>query len=460
MLCLSHVAATIAAKYRAQIRDGWQEPTNIYTVTALPPGERKSAVYAAVMNPAYKFEQQLQAEMVPIIASMQTERKLLEDRVKYLCTSHARQKDANQRNKDKQDAKEAARELAAFKVPATPQIIADDCLTEKMGSLLAEQGGRMLLSAPEGTCFEIAKGRYSETPNFDVFLKGHAGDPLRCDRISRGHEAVDRPALTIAVAVQPDVIRGLAEEATMLARGFLARFLFSIPKSYVGSRKVAPAAVAPSLAQTFATNILSLWKLPACCDERGEYTPTILEFSPSGDAVMRDLERWLEPQLGEDAPLAHLGGWAGKLAGAIARLAAILHAASCIGSSTTISPAIDGDTVDAAVRIGRDYLLPHALSAFGLMGADPRMVLAKRALCRLHDFVDSVEFVSKGVISKRDIHVHIMGTHFSVDQVDAVVEVLINYGCLRRYIEPAKHGPGRKPGPHYEVHPSLIEKRL
>ena len=71
----------------------------------------------------------------------------------------------------------------------------------------------MLLASAEGTAFEIAKGRYSETANFDVFLKGHAGDPLRVGRISRDSEAVNSPALSCALAVQPDVISGLAEQA-------------------------------------------------------------------------------------------------------------------------------------------------------------------------------------------------------------------------------------------------------
>jgi hypothetical protein len=55
----------------------------------------------------------------------------------------------------------------------------DDETPESLSRLIAQQRGRMLQASAEGTCFEIVKGRYSEAANFDVYLKGHAGDPLR-----------------------------------------------------------------------------------------------------------------------------------------------------------------------------------------------------------------------------------------------------------------------------------------
>src|SRR5262245_8240777 len=128
----------------------------------------------------------------------------------------------------------SAAELVAFAVPEPPQFFCDDITPEELGRLLARQGGRVLQAGPEGTAFEIAKGRYSEAPNFDVYLKGHAGDPLRVNRVGRGYDVVDRPALSLALAVQPDVIAGLASEATLRQRGFLARFLYSAPASLVG----------------------------------------------------------------------------------------------------------------------------------------------------------------------------------------------------------------------------------
>ncbi|GAA3010945.1 hypothetical protein Sfulv_31820 [Streptomyces fulvorobeus] len=49
------------------VRGNWREPTNLYTVVALPPGNRKSAVFALLTNPLYEAEKQLKAAMKPVI---------------------------------------------------------------------------------------------------------------------------------------------------------------------------------------------------------------------------------------------------------------------------------------------------------------------------------------------------------------------------------------------------------
>src|SRR5262249_33636604 len=189
---------------------------------------------------------------------------------------------------------------------------------------LARQGGRMLQASPEGTAFEIAKGRYSETANFDVYLKGHAGDPLRTDRVSRECDAVEQPALSLALAPQPDVIRGLAAPASMRGRGSRARLRSALPVSVVGGRDVGLPPVPAAAADRYHELMLTLWRIPAQPDgEDGKPDQHVIRFSASADAVLQELERWLEPQLAEGEPLSHLAGWASKLAGAIARPARV-----------------------------------------------------------------------------------------------------------------------------------------
>ncbi len=51
--CLALAAMSTAAGGRAEleVRPGWREPLNLYTVVAMPPGSRKSAVFAAMIAP-------------------------------------------------------------------------------------------------------------------------------------------------------------------------------------------------------------------------------------------------------------------------------------------------------------------------------------------------------------------------------------------------------------------------
>jgi hypothetical protein len=113
----------------------------------------------------------------------------------------------------------------------------------------------------EGGVFDLIAGRYSNgAPNLDVYLKAHAGDSLRVDRVGRDSESVDAPALTIGLTIQPEVLRGLAEKPGFRGRGLLARFLFSLPRSGIGYRKISTSPVRPWEIKTYYRIILDLFR--------------------------------------------------------------------------------------------------------------------------------------------------------------------------------------------------------
>jgi hypothetical protein len=373
----------------------------------------------------------------------------MEARLKYLEGQAGKAEDLQIRQGLKNEAATLAKELAAFDVPDAPQLFCDDETPENLARLLSRQGGRMLQTSAEGTAFEIAKGRYSETANFDVYLKGHAGDTLRVGRISRQGETVEQPALSVAVAVQPDVIRGLATEASMKGRGFLARYLFGVPKSLVGRRKTKPKPMPTTVANAYREKMQLVWALEGKKGGNGKPTTTFIRFSPSADAKMEEFEAWLEPQLGDGEPLSSLAGWANKLAGAIARIAGILHVAAGAGGAD-YGLEISDETVEAAVRIGRDYLLPHAKAAFALMGADPRTHDAQQILKWLKnatgDSVKTVNSVKGGglfAVSRRDIHAGVFGGSRRAEELEPALGLLVEFGYLRQADEQQRPGPGR-----------------
>jgi hypothetical protein len=127
----------------------------------------------------------------------------------------------------------------------------------------------------------------------------------------------------------------------------------------------------------------------------------------------------------------------------------------------SLGEVVQRETVEAAIRIGRDYFLPHARAALELMGADPRIADAKRVLRWLADPANSVKSVKsvKGVrvLSQRDVRALILGSHRTDEESDGVIRLLLNRGFMRPYIEEAKSGPGRKPSPKYEIHPSVFK---
>jgi hypothetical protein len=463
MLSLAHIGASLSHKFRVSIRTGWPEPVNIFTVTALDVGERKSAVFRAAMAPAYEHESEKRAEMAPLIAAAKAEHALLESRLKHLVGRAAKETDEPTREQLRNDAKEAGRELAKHSVPEEPQLLCDDISPEELARLLTLHGGKMLQAGPEGTAFEIAKGRYSKRPVFDVYLKGHSGDPLRTNRISRAREAEDDPALSAALAVQPDVIDGLATEASLKRRGFLARWLYAMAQSLVGHREIAAKPVAEDVALAYRQNLLSLWRLNGAVGEDGKPAPNWLRFSTAADQAMQDFERWLEPQLARGEELSLLGGWANKLAGAIARLAAILHMATAAGGAAGWQHEIGESVVRSAIRIGRNYLLPHARAAFALMGADEKLEMAQAVwenLCRSISAGSEYSEYSESApptVTRRDIHQQNRRQFVTARDLDPVLEILVDRGFLRPVADSGQSGRGHA-SPQYRVNPLALKK--
>jgi hypothetical protein len=454
MLCLALASAAVARNYRVLVREDWSEPLNLFTVTALPPGERKSAVFAEAVRPVVTFEAEERARLAGEIAAASAERRILERQLARAERAVAEAAPAEQAGL-RAAARALAVQLAGLVVPAAPQLWCDDATPETVATLLARQGGRMLVASAEGTPFEIAKGRYSDPgkANFDVYLKGHAGDSLRVNRQGREAELIDRPALSAALAVQPDVIRGLAEVPAMRGRGFLARWLYSLPASLVGVRKVTARAVPEDVRQDYATVMLGLWRLPGTLDAAGRPYHHWVRFSAEAARVLEELMAWLEPQLGQGGELASLAGWAGKLAGAAARVAAVWHLSDAVRNSGPRDAPVSAGTVADACLLARGYCLPHARAAFAVMGADERVNDARHLLrwARAHARDLGGSGGRGPVVSKRTIYKACQHRWPTVEGLDPVLSLLARHHYVRA-LPPPKGQPGR-PSMEYEFNP-------
>ncbi|PLS79150.1 MAG: hypothetical protein CYG59_14710, partial [Chloroflexi bacterium] len=328
MLAIAVLATACATKFRVRVKEGWTEPTNIFTVTALPPGSRKSGVFRDMIAPLVAYEREEMQRVKPLISEAQLEFKVLSGRREKAEKAAINAPDDDMRTQNQDEALHIARELDALTVPVTPRLIADDVTPEKLASMLAEHNGHIAVLSAEATVFDLMAGRYSKgTPNFDVFLKGHAGDELRVDRGSRS-DYVAHPALTLGITVQPSVIQGLTEKPSFQGRGLLGRFLYALPASGLGRRTHATPPVAPAIHTTYERNITALLHLPYSSDEYGEATAHMLRFDAQAYAALQTFQQQIEPHLDDAGDLGHMTDWASKLAGALARIAALLHVAA------------------------------------------------------------------------------------------------------------------------------------
>jgi replicative DNA helicase len=162
--------------------------------------------------------------------------------------------------------------------------------------------------------------------------------------------------------------------------------------------------------------------------------------------LLLGFERELEPRLAAGSgDLAHLAGWAAKLAGATCRIAGLLHLASHLRDGW--AQPISADTFAGAIQLA-DYLTDHARAVFDLMGADPRVDDARWLL-------DWIRRTSQVQFTRRDAHHAAPRGRFpKATDLDPTLALLEEHGWLRR-VDADSPGPkgGRPASPRFLVNP-------
>lgn len=483
MLALSVLSTCCGRHVVVQATPGWTEPVNLYTITAMPPASGKSPTFAAMMAPieAYEREQVLAAKHD--IARKQNERDMLEAQLASAKKNAATAKTERDQLNAMDRVDELTQRLVEFDVPVEPRMIVDDISSEKLATMLFQQGGRIAALSAEGDIFSIMAGRYSgdSAPNFGVYLKAHAADTLRVDRSNRA-EYVQRPALTMGLTVQPDVLRSFADKKMFRGQGLLARFLYAIPKSLVGHRTTRSEPCPQELRLAYAENVKHLLRIipilaSGYSENSGNCGDRQKDYGDSGNIVLGSMLEhlsiyslslslqsyqlfiqfadWLEPQLAEDGgELSHIADWASKLRGGVLRIAGLLHMAEYISymaphnSHNPQNTQINESTLARAIAIAQ-YLILHARAAFAEIGADPSVVAARKVLAWL-------EKQQPREVSRRDIYQAVKGTFKRTADLDPVLELLADHGYVRPRDMDERPGPGRKPSQIYDVNPALF----
>ena len=321
-------------------------------------------------------------------------------------------------------------------------------------SKLADQGGRFALLSAESEIFAVIAGRYSGTPNLNVFLKGHAGDELRVDRRGRPREVVARPALTLGVCTQPEALAELAAIPGAAGRGLLGRFLFSIPDSNIGSRDSNPDVGDPAAHETYARNLTALVtalrpvpsRLTGTDDAPGALTLTL---TPQAAELVNTIAAAFEKAMADGGPLAQLRDWGGKAVGTMMRIAGLLHLAEHVEDGW-YQP-ISAETVTAAHAL-IEYYRDHTLAAFDRMATDPTTDRARLVL-KWTETSGATRFTA------REAFRGLTRNRFpNMTDLEPALNLLERHGYLRRMPAPPS-GPrgGRAPSVEYETHPCLAD---
>ena len=364
ILSLGILATAFQSKYEVEITPDWREPLCLYPVAVAPPGERKSAVISALSGPVYEYEAEQREFEAAEIAQNQTERVLLEKALQAAQNGAAKGK-GNFEVK-RQEALDLSAQLANFKDLHPFRLMVDDTTPEKLVDMMEMQGGSITVASAEGGVFDSIAGRYDRAANFDIYLKGHAGDTISVDRIGRKSNYIAKPRLSMILTIQPSVLHGLMDNATFRGRGLCGRFLYAMCKSKVGRREVSPAPMSSNTRAAYRQFVRRI-----LADQGGG----IVRLSPDANTIREDYQGYIEKKLGGE--WEHMRDWGGKLVGAMVRIAALLHL-----SSFSADVPISAETMAAATGIA-EFLGAHAEAAYQAMGADESIEDAKHLWRRI-----------------------------------------------------------------------------
>lgn len=436
---LTVAALCLQGKFIINPKPGWLEPLNLYSVIVALPSDRKSPTMKVITRHVYEFVKEENVRLRPLVDEYNMKRAILTKQIAGMVEKAAKPEGKTGKAVDPKDIVELQYQLADLENEEVRplRLLADDITPEALTSLMAENGGKMAVVSSEGGIFDIAAGRYSEKLNMDVFLKAYSGDYIQIDRKGRPSESIEHPALTMLLTVQPAVLEAIMGNTDFAGRGFLARFLYSLPVSTVGHRRYETPAI------PFQTELAYEQLLDSLLSIKDLGQARIIKLSPEAHNEARRFSEALEPRLRDD--LEEVEAWAGKYHGQVMRIAGILHC--CIHGDNAANEPVCLNTMLNAQTIGM-YFLDHAQAAFQIMGLsdDPATKEAKYILKRL---------VACGQMemSKRDLFQLCNGRFRRVEDLEVGMKVLVDRGYMA--VETVKTGKQGRPTENIKVNPEL-----
>lgn len=359
---LAILSLCMQGKYDVQAKPDWTEPTNLFCLIIAEPSERKSAIVSLMSKVLDRYEIDYNTRHSAIFEFSKMEKQSLESKKKSFETQYVKGK------KTKEEMQELAQEIAEFKEKLPKKLYVDNITSEKLTSVIANNEGKMAILSSEAGIFNIMAGMYNEKAEIDVFLKAYSGDSIRVDRMGRPSELISHPALTMLLLIQPSVLVSIMKNSTFEGRGLTTRFLYSIPKSFIGKRRYKTDAIPKQIMDAYEDKIVELLKE----NEDLAFEQTTLLLTPEASDLLENYFDENEKAMVNENQ--EIKSWSGKLVGNVLRISAIIARASQKGLNYFLEDNpkmyVTKEHMESAIAIGR-YFTEHAKAAHSLMGLDP-----------------------------------------------------------------------------------------
>lgn len=389
-------SACACGKAVVRLREGWEEPCQLFMMVVMGSGEGKSPAFNKMTG--FLFERQAEENRR---RNVQIARDAAE-----LDALAAKKAQAIKRGRT-EEAKALAEEIAEKPIMhPMRRYVGGDVTPEALPEVMQENEGATSILDDEGELLELLSGRYQERPNLDALLKGFTGSVISITRRGRS-VVVNNPALSVLLLSQPYILKTLLSDERMVGKGLLARFLISEPE---------PLREYPEEEPAIPETVIQRYR--AAMERLMDMQPSTLDLTPEArDVFFGFRSEWRKRQWEDWEPLKS-ADFIGKIGANTARLAGIMHLLSDKGDE------IGAGTMRRAVQLMR-YFIGHALRL-----TDDGNRLTKQARDILQLLLKNAEPVQK----EREIKRKLMQrkTFPTSESVDAGLSELEKRGYIRK----------------------------
>lgn len=434
---LGAISTAVTGRYIVKYR--YPEPVHGMFVNVARPGLRKSPLMAKAAGAIYQWQKEQQEQDALAIAEWESANRAL---VKARDRLEGEPRKGEVHGEDRDLLRRAAvQELHDhdLKKPIMTWVIVDDATPQAVAWQLIEQPGVSVVSAESAYLENFY--RYGDTPDFNAFLSGHAGEPISVHRRSGQSATTDRACLSLCISIQPDSLKAMGGVDGFMERGGTARLLMTIPEDIVGTRLTGPDV------PTMPDELSAWWESLMYRLLEGRSTSTTaaaLLMTPEATAAQDAFWAAVEDrQYGIDIDDA-MRGWRLKQVGTALRLAGLLH----LISHEPTEP-ISAVTMQQAIDLSEWYR-EHVIVAFSLMDntGDDQAKTVWQALSAIGGLC----------VSRRDLHERLRGRKAfkRTSDLDGPLGTLEEFGHIRIRKETTEKG-GR-PVEWIDLNPLAVKK--
>ena len=340
-------------------------PCSLYLLSQAQSGDRKSACFTLATYPIGKLERDA--------------REL-----------HKKDSEQIRCEADAAKGKTEKAEILAQLAPDPRTIYTDGTIQKIESDFVNGSAPALSFSTDEGASLLCGHSLKSDTraASLGSLTKLFDGGGVQRDRVLDGQSGFRFDVrFGLFLSAQPIVLQSTLADPMLRGQGFLARFLFSAPRSLAGTRFLDPKRLHSKASdrveiRAYWDALRNMASAPVSVED-GSLRLDVIAMAPAAQMGWLEFFNETERRQGQDGDLQHLGAFASRAGELAARLAAVFAAYRHYGERCDMGLAVTQDDMQRACRLV-GYSLNEWQAQANSSNLSQREIDAKQLLDVLH----------------------------------------------------------------------------